>query len=215
MSASLEILTLTLGLVETNAYLVGDRSTGKAILIDPVDEAPFILSAAHEAGFEIALMVATHAHFDHVLASAALKQATGAPFVLHAEAAPMLADLPQQGQLFFGSPFPPAAEPDRLIQSDDERIELGDILMQPLYTPGHAPGHLALYLPAHNIVFSGDALFARGIGRTDLPGGSERVLLDSIARKLMTLDDEVRVFPGHGGPTTIGSERRENPYLQW
>jgi glyoxylase-like metal-dependent hydrolase (beta-lactamase superfamily II) len=215
MSASLEILVLTLGMVDTNAYLVGDRSTGKAILIDPVDEAPLLLGAAQDAGFEIALMVATHAHFDHVLASAALKQATGAPFVIHAEAAPMLEDLPQQGQLFFGSPFPAAAEPDRLIQSDDERIELGEIVMQPLYTPGHAPGHLALYLPEQKVVFSGDALFARGIGRTDLPGGSERVLLDSISRKLLSLDDDVRVFPGHGGPTTIGSERRENPYLQW
>ncbi len=214
MSAELTILTRTLGMVDTNAYIVGDRATGQAILIDPVDDAPLLLKTAADAGFEIALILATHAHFDHVLASAELKQLTGAPFVLHTEAAPMLRGLPEQGLMFFGSPLPPAAEPDRLITSESEIIELGAIRLQPLYTPGHAPGHLAFFMPSHKLVFSGDALFAGSIGRTDLPGGDTQLLLDSISKKLLTLDDDVRVLPGHGQPTTIGIERRENPFLQ-
>lgn len=215
MSAPVEILTLALGVVETNAYIIGDHASGQAILIDPVDDAPQLIKAAADAGFEIGLILATHAHFDHVLASAQIKELTHAPFVLHAGAAPMLRDLPAQGRMFFGTPFPPAAEPDRLITDESEIIELGAIRLQPLYTPGHAPGHLAFYMPAVKIVFSGDALFAGSIGRTDLPGGSLDVLLNSIVRKLLTLDDDVRVLPGHGDPTTIGTERRENPYLQW
>lgn len=215
MSAPVEILTLALGVVETNAYIIGDHASGQAILIDPVDDAPQLIKAAADAGFEIGLILATHAHFDHVLASAQIKELTHAPFVLHAKAAPMLRDLPAQGRMFFGTPFPPAAEPDRLITDESEIIELGAIRLQPLYTPGHAPGHLAFYMPAVKIVFSGDALFAGSIGRTDLPGGSLDVLFNSIVRKLLTLDDDVRVLPGHGDPTTIGTERRENPYLQW
>ncbi|HYO89732.1 MAG TPA: MBL fold metallo-hydrolase [Candidatus Limnocylindrales bacterium] len=215
MSAEISILTLTLGVVETNAYIVGDRASGQAVLIDPVDDAPLLVQTAADAGFEIALILATHAHFDHVLASAALKQLTGAPFALHTEAEPMLRGLPEQGRMFFGSLLPPAAEPDRLITSEDEVIELGAIWLHPLYTPGHAPGHLAFFMPSQQLVFSGDALFAGSIGRTDLPGGSMPLLLDSIRQKLLTLDDDVRVLPGHGQPTTIGIERRENPYLQW
>lgn len=215
MSAEISILTLTLGMVETNAYIVGNRASGQAVLIDPVDDAPLLVQTAADAGFEIALILATHAHFDHVLASAALKQLTGAPFALHAEAEPMLRGLPEQGRMFFGSLLPPAAEPDRLITSEDEVIELGAIWLHPLYTPGHAPGHLAFFMPSQQLVFSGDALFAGSIGRTDLPGGSMPLLLDSIRQKLLTLDDDVRVLPGHGQPTTIGIERRENPYLRW
>ncbi len=215
MSDSLELLCLTLGVVETNAYILGDRATGEAILIDPVDEADTLIEAATNAGLAIKLIVATHAHFDHVLASAPLKEKTGAPFIIHQEALPSLRNLPQQGRMFFGSPLPPAAEPDRLIADDSEWIELGALRLQPLYTPGHAPGHIALYMPSHHVVFSGDALFAGSIGRWDLPGGNRDVLLNSITRKLLPLGDEVQVLPGHGDPTTIGIERRENPYLQW
>lgn len=215
MSAPLDILCVTLGAVDTNAYILGDPATGNAILIDPVDEAETLAKAATDAGLSIRLIVATHAHFDHVLASAPLKELTGAPFVVHQEAVPFLQSLPEQGRMFFGTPFPAAAVPGRLIVSDDEWIELDSLCLQPLYTPGHAPGHIALYMPSHQLVFSGDALFAGSVGRWDLPGGSQRVLLDSITSKLLPLGDDVRVLPGHGAPTTIGIERRENPYLQW
>lgn len=215
MSDSLELLCLTLGPVATNAYILGDRDSGDAIVIDPVDEADALIEAAADAGLTIRLIVATHAHFDHILGSRELKEKTGAPFVIHQEALPFLRSLPDQGRLFFGSPFPPAAEPDRLINDDSEWIETGTLRLQPLYTPGHAPGHIALYLPSHRLVFSGDTLFAGAVGRWDLPGGDEQVLMDSIANKLLTLGDDVRVLPGHGDPTAIGIERRENPYLQW
>ena len=215
MSDSLELLCLTLGPVDTNAYILGDKTSGDAILIDPVDDADALIDAATSAGLTIGLIVATHPHFDHVLASAPLKEMTGAPFVVHQEALELLSHLPEQGRRYFGAPFPPAAEPDRLITSDDDWIELGTLRLQPLYTPGHSPGHIALFLPSHRLVFSGDALFAGAIGRWDLPGGNQQVLLNSITSKLLPLGDDVRVLPGHGDPTTIGIERRENPFLQW
>ncbi|MFN8377054.1 MAG: MBL fold metallo-hydrolase [Anaerolineae bacterium] len=215
MNDTLELFCLTLGLVDTNAYILGDSATGEAILIDPVDEADTLIGAAADARLNIRLIVATHAHFDHVLASAALKEKTGAPFIVHQEAAPLLRNVPQQGVRFFGTPFPPAAVPDQLITNDSEWIELGALRLQPLYTPGHAPGHIALFLPSHRLLFSGDTLFAGTVGRWDLPGGNQQVLLASITNKLLPLGDDVRVLPGHGEPTTIGIERRENPYLQW
>ncbi|MBK8025660.1 MAG: MBL fold metallo-hydrolase [Chloroflexi bacterium] len=210
---TIEITYLTLGLAATNAYLVADTDTGNAILIDPVDQGDLLVKTATDRGWTIKLIVATHAHFDHVLASAHVKELTGAPFVIHAEAVQQLSSLAQQGLRFTGSAFPAAAEPDRLIGRDDEWIELDAIRLQTLFTPGHAPGHISLYMQPHQLVFSGDALFAGSIGRTDLPGGSMKVLMDSIFGRLIPLGDDVQVLPGHGEPTTIGHERQNNPFL--
>jgi hydroxyacylglutathione hydrolase len=209
---SIDIKSRTLGMVATNAYLVGDTTTKRAILIDPVDDADALLQMAADSGYEIALILATHAHFDHVLASRALVEKTGAPFYIHQEAAPYLAKLPSTGVMFTGQRFPDAAEPDRLL-ADDEVITLDSIVLKSLYTPGHAPGHLSFYLESEQVVFSGDALFAGSIGRTDLEGGDLNLLLDSIRTQLLTLEDDVRALPGHMGPTTIGRERQTNPYL--
>lgn len=210
---SIEIAYLTLGLAVTNAYLVADTATGNVILIDPVDKGDLLVKTAQDRGWTIKLMVATHAHFDHVLASARVKELTGASFIIHQEALTQLAALPQTGVRFTGSPFPEAAKPDRLIANDTETIELDSIRLQPLYTPGHAPGHISLFMPAQRIVFSGDSLFAGTVGRTDLPGGSMEVLMRSIVDKLLPLGDDVQVLPGHGQPTTIEDERLSNPYL--
>lgn len=214
MIDSLVLFALPLGMLETNAYLLGDHASGDAILIDPVDDAPLIVQTAADAGLTIKLIVATHAHFDHVLASRELKELTGAPFVLHKEALPQLHKLAETTKLFLGIDVLPAAEPDRLIGADGEWIEAGALRLQTLNTPGHAPGHIALYLPSHRVVFSGDALFAGAVGRWDLPGADKDTLLHSIHTRLLTLEDDVQVLPGHGSPTTIGVERRENPYLQ-
>lgn len=211
---TIEIKVLTMGLAVTNAYIVGDTETNEAIVIDPVDRAVLLHETAAGAGWTIKLIIATHAHFDHVLASKELKELTGAPFWIHEEAAPQLADLPQRGVAYTGQPFPEAAQPDRLLTSEPETISVGAIKLETLYTPGHAPGHLALFMRDHNIVFSGDALFAGSIGRTDLPGGSHERLLRSIREQLLTLDDNVVVLSGHGGQTTIGKERATNPWLQ-
>lgn len=210
---SIEIKYVTLGLAQTNAYLVADTETNEAILIDPVDQAEVLLKMATDAGWTIKLILATHAHFDHVLASAALKELTGAPFYIHSEAVPMLKHLPQTGLRFVGQLYPEAAEPDRLLTTESETITLGAIKLETLYTPGHAPGHLAFYMRDQDIVFSGDALFAGSVGRTDLPGSSWEVLERSIFDKLLTLPDATRVLSGHGGMTTIGRERQTNPFL--
>ena len=148
-----------------------------------------------------------------MLASKRLKELTGAPFYIHHEAAEWLKNLPEAGVRFTGTPFPEAAVPDRLLTTESETIELGEIKLETLYTPGHAPGHLSFLLREHGIVFSGDSLFAGTVGRTDLPGSDPALLIQSIREKLMTLDDDVTVLPGHGQPTTIGHERATNPYL--
>lgn len=210
---SIEIKYATLGLASTNAYLIGDTETDEAILIDPVDQAETLMQMATDSGWTIRLILATHAHFDHVLASRELKEITGAPFYLHAEAADLLKNLPDTGLRFTGSRFPEAATPDRLLTTEPETLELGAIKLETLYTPGHAPGHLAFYMPDHSLIFSGDALFAGSIGRTDLPGGDHELLLSMIREKLLTLPDDTTVLAGHGGPTTIGRERATNPWL--
>jgi len=204
----------TLGIAATNAYLVGDEETNEAILIDPVDQADLLKKMADDSGWTIKLILATHAHFDHVLASKALKELTGAPFYIHSEAAQYLKTLPESGLRFTGSKFPEAAIPNRLLTTDPETLELGAIKLETLYTPGHAPGHLAFYMRDQGIVFSGDSLFQGTVGRTDLPGGSHALLIQMIREKLLTLPDETKVLPGHGDPTTIGQERRTNPFLK-
>jgi glyoxylase-like metal-dependent hydrolase (beta-lactamase superfamily II) len=210
---AIEIKKLTLGPVSTHCYIVGDTDTSEALVIDPVDNAPVILDAAQRFGWKIKLILATHGHFDHVLASKELKALTGAPFYIHQDAAPFLESLPQQGQLFFGTPFPEAAKPDRFLTTEPEIIELGAIKLESIYTPGHAPGHISFYLRDHNIVFSGDCLFSGSIGRTDLPGGDYDLLMKSIFEKLLPLGDDVYVLAGHMEATTIGRERQTNPFL--
>lgn len=210
---AIKILQLNLGLAATNAYIIGDTEINEAILIDPVDDAKRLLAAAKNEGWNIRLILATHAHFDHVLASKELKELTGAPFYIHEDCVPWLEQLPTQGRLFGLSTFPEAAKPDQLLTSGPEEIDLGGIKLKTLYTPGHAPGHLSFYLPSEHIVFSGDTLFAGSIGRTDLPGGDYNVLMDSIFSKLIPLGDETIVLAGHMQATTIGQERQTNPFL--
>jgi glyoxylase-like metal-dependent hydrolase (beta-lactamase superfamily II) len=210
---TIEIKRLTLGHVATHAYIVGDTETKEALVIDPVDEADTLIKAAVESGWSIKLIIATHAHYDQILASKELKEKTGAPFWFHEECVEWLKMLPNQGLMFGLGQFPEAAEPDRLLKSETETIELGSIKLETLYTPGHAPGHLAFYMRDHDIVFSGDTLFFSSIGRTDLPGGDHQLLLKSIHEQLLTLPDDTRILPGHMQDTTIGIEREHNPFL--
>lgn len=208
----INIKSLTLGPFATNAYLVADAETNSAILIDPVDDAPAILRAAAEEGWAIKLMIATHAHLDHVLASAEIKRQLQVPFFIHDDCEALLAEIPLQGLYFGLGQLPEAAQPDRLLK-DNDIVEFDSIRLHSLYTPGHAPGHLSFYLAEHKILFSGDSLFAGSIGRTDLPGGDHELLMQSIIERLMTLDDDVQVLPGHMGATTIGRERLKNPFI--
>ena len=210
---SIDIRVLTLGLATTHCYILGDTDTNEAVVIDPVDQAPLILKTAQDAGWTIKLILATHAHFDHVLASKELKELTGAPFYIHGDSIPLLQNLPESGIRFTGKAFPEAADPDRLLVSEPETIELGAIKFETLYTPGHALGHIAFYMRDAGLVISGDCLFAGSVGRTDLPGGDHDLLMRSIFDKLLPLGDETKVLPGHMDLTTIGKERATNPFL--
>ena len=208
---SIEILSLSLGAFGANCYIVGNRETGEAIVIDPVDEAGLLERRAAEAGWVIRLIVATHGHLDHVLAAGALTSRTAAPFLIH-RLSPRLQPCeisdPVLQQL-----FPPLPRPQRRFGDDGEECGVEGITLQTLYTPGHSPDHVALYLPEAGVLFGGDCLFAGSIGRTDFPNADYDLLMESIHRRFLILPDDTRVLPGHMGPTTIGIERRTNRFV--
>ncbi len=201
---------LTLGMVQTNCYIVGCEETGEGVIIDPADEGEVIMEQVRAAGLTIKYVLLTHAHFDHILANEAVIKATGAPLALHPLDLPLLHA--NGGASFFGLEAPPSPEPDMELAEGDA-ISFGSHTFEVLYTPGHTPGHVSFYEPNAGVIFDGDVLFASGIGRTDLPGGDFETLLHSIQEKLMTLPDDTTVCSGHGPVTTIGRERAGNPWL--
>ena len=203
--------TLVVGPVATNCYIVGSEPSKRGMIIDPGAEARRILSTVSDLGLTISLIVVTHLHFDHIGALAPVKEKTGAQIAVHeAEAEAGLGIFSRMLSSMTGGTFSQPPKPDRLLK-DGDTIEVDGLRFTVLYTPGHSPGGISLY--GHGIVFSGDALFNYGIGRTDFPGCSYEELMDSIQNKLMTLPDETIVYPGHGPSTTIGEERRGNPFL--
>ncbi len=202
--------TLTVGPFQENCYVIGDGASGA--IVDPGDEAARIALAVEQTGLEIGQILVTHAHIDHVGAVAALADEYACPVLMHAEAEPMLQQLPTQAMMM-GLRFGKVPAVDRHIE-DGEILEVGSLRLESLYTPGHAPGHLAFYVESEGLVLSGDALFAGSVGRTDLFGGDMEVLVRSINERLLTLPDETRVYPGHGPRTTIGDERAYNPFLR-
>jgi len=203
---------LTVGPFQENCYIIGDAKSGVGALIDPGDEAARIAMAVEETGLEIGSIIVTHAHIDHVGAVVGLVDEYACPVLMHAEAEPMLEGLPTQAMMM-GLRFGNVPTVDHHV-ADEEVLEVGDLRFRSLYTPGHAPGHLAFYVEDERLVLSGDALFAGSVGRVDLPGGSMEVLMRSIEERLLTLPDETVVYPGHGPRTTIGNERASNPFLQ-
>ena len=203
---------LTVGPFQENCYVVGDEETGAGAIVDPGDEAARIALAVEQTNLEISQILITHAHIDHVGAVASLVDEYSCQVLMHAEAEPMLGQLPTQAMMM-GLRFGEVPTVDRHIE-DEEVIELGGLQLRSLYTPGHAPGHIAFYIESEGLLISGDALFAGSVGRVDLPGGSMEVLMRSIEERLLTLPDETRVYPGHGPETTVGNERVHNPFLQ-
>ncbi|MGF1471518.1 MAG: MBL fold metallo-hydrolase [Rubrobacteraceae bacterium] len=202
---------LTVGPFQENCYIIGDPESGEGAVIDPGDEAARIALAAEQAGVEVGQIILTHSHIDHIGAVAELAEEYSCPVLIHAEAEPMLAQAPTQAMMM-GLKFGKVPSADRYI-ADDEMVEVGSLRLRSLYTPGHAPGHLAFYAEDEGLVISGDALFAGSVGRVDLPGGSMEVLMESIRERLLPLPDETRVCPGHGPETTIGNEKTYNPFL--
>ena len=204
------IQTFVVGPLQSNSYLVVDERSRQAAVIDPGMESESVLEAVHDEGLRVESVIITHGHFDHVFSSAAFKAETGAQVIMHPDDVPLLLEMPETARLF-GFKAPPPPQPDRLVREGDV-IKVGELALSVLETPGHTPGGISLCLD--NAVFVGDTLFAGSVGRTDLRGGSLDALLRSIRTKLLTLPDWTVVYPGHGAATSIGAERRDNPFLQ-
>lgn len=203
------IETLQLGPIGTNAYIVGDPTTRRAAIVDPGDEPQRLLAVLARLSLNLELIVATHAHFDHVGAVRPLVDATGAPFLVFEKELPVLQVTADRAALFgITIPAPPA--PDRLLREDDV-LSLGGGTFRVVHTPGHSPGHMCLL--GDGLAFVGDVIFQGSIGRTDLPGGDYETLIRSIATHLLVLPDETVLYNGHGPATTVGRERRTNPFL--
>jgi glyoxylase-like metal-dependent hydrolase (beta-lactamase superfamily II) len=202
---------LVVGALQTNCYIVGDEVSRECLVIDPAGDADLILDTVERLELDVKLVVNTHGHFDHIMANGKVMEATGAPLAIHPDDSGMLSNPLRSFALFVGKihPSPPAT----VLLEDGATVEVGSIKLEVLHTPGHSPGSVSLWHPEEKVVFSGDALFNMGIGRTDFPGGSYRVLLQSVRERLFTLPDETVVFPGHGPQTTIGFERTHNPFL--
>jgi hydroxyacylglutathione hydrolase len=205
------IVTLPVGLIQTNCYLIGCEETKEGAVIDPGGDARRILAEVERQGLAIQYVLNTHAHFDHTEANGAIVQATGARLALHPKDRPLLEAA--GGAALFGLQADPSPPPDLDLNEGDE-LEVGTLRLHVLYTPGHTPGHVSFYEPDEGVLFDGDVLFYRGIGRTDLPGGSWPQLRDSIERVLFGLPDDTVVYSGHGPATTIGEEKRLNPWLR-
>ena len=205
------VVSLPVGLIQTNCYVVGCEETKEGAVIDPGGHPGRILAEVKRHGLTIKYVLDTHAHFDHTDANGAIVQATGAPLALHAADRMLLKA--SGGAAFFGLQADPSPPPDLEIHDGDE-LEIGHLRFRVLHTPGHTPGHVCFYEPDEGVLFDGDVLFYRGIGRTDLPGGSWPQLMDSIRRVLFALPDETVVYSGHGPATTIGEEKRLNPWLR-
>jgi hydroxyacylglutathione hydrolase len=199
---------LTVGPVEANCYIV-DCGGGRALVIDPGEEGERILRKVRELDLVVDAIVDTHGHFDHLGANAALVDGTGAPLMIHPSDLFYLRSAGADAA-YYGLSLEPSPEPDILLD-DGDIIDAGDITFTVIHTPGHSPGGICLL--CDGCIFTGDTLFADSIGRTDLPGGNTEILLDSIRRKLLPLDEELTVYPGHGPETSIGREKVFNPFL--
>ncbi len=205
--------SFAVGPLACNCTIVGDPNTKEAIVVDPGDEPDRILEALAGSGFHPVALVHTHAHFDHVGCSGLLKRITGAPILMHEGDRPLYQNLAEQGKAF-GFTFDAPGAIDRHLAHGD-RVACGKNQLEVLHTPGHTPGSLCFRMPGEDgdVLFSGDTLFRRSIGRTDLWGGSTPQILESIKAHLLTLPGALRVIPGHGAETTIAEEGRRNPFV--
>jgi glyoxylase-like metal-dependent hydrolase (beta-lactamase superfamily II) len=203
-------LQRTVGPLACNCYIVGDLRTREAIVVDPGGDANELAALLAANSLKVVQIVATHAHFDHVIAAQTLRALTGAPFRLHADDRTLLDWYSESGRLFLGVELPPPPEIDATLDEGDTLVA-GTVELQVLHTPGHSPGSISLVGDAD--VLSGDTLFASSIGRSDLPGGDDAVLRKTIRGKLFELGDDITVHPGHGPSTTIGAERKTNPFV--
>jgi len=203
--------TVQVNITQTNCYIVGCEETREGSVIDPGGHPEHVLAEVERHGLTVKYVLDTHAHFDHTDANGAVVEATGAPLALHPDDFALLKM--SGGATLFGLQADPSPPPS-LELHDGDVLEVGKLRFRVLHTPGHTPGHVCFYEAQEGAIFDGDVLFYRGIGRADLPGGSMQQLLRSIRRVLFALPDETVVYSGHGPATTIGEEKRLNPWLR-
>lgn len=208
------IVSQPVGPFAMNQMLVGCKSTNTAALIDSGDSPDPFIRAADERSLTITHLLQTHAHIDHVAGLEETKQKLPLPLYLHKDDLPVYEAVPAQAKMLpqLGLNIGPLPAIDHYY-TNDEILSVGDLQFKIMHTPGHAPGHVCLYEKDQRVLIGGDLLFRQSIGRTDLPLCDPQKMMESLAR-VITLPDDVMVFPGHMGPTTIGFERKMNPFLQ-
>jgi glyoxylase-like metal-dependent hydrolase (beta-lactamase superfamily II) len=202
---------VVVGPLAVNCYILGCEKTGEGVIIDAGGDAGLIIATADRHKLRIGQIINTHGHFDHVGANRAVRNHFNARLLIHGDDAPLLeraADIARA----YGVSGDSSPKPDSLLE-DNQQISFGACSLTVLHTPGQSPGGCCFYLADQKKVITGDTLFAECIGRTDLPGGSHAALLESIRTRLFTLPDDVDAYPGHGPATTIGHEKRHNPYF--
>src|SRR4051812_21126504 len=202
---------LTVGPVAENCFIARRDDSDRAVIVDPGEEAERLLAAIDELGVTIEAVLLTHCHFDHVGAVAPVAKATGAPVYVSEIERPVLADIMSYVPFAGFGPYE-SYEADHTLKGG-ERLELAGFEIDVLFTPGHSPGHLTYSIPDERAIFSGDVLFQGSVGRVDLPGGDWDTLLDSIGTLVESLPEDTTVYPGHMGITSLGAERRTNPFL--
>jgi hydroxyacylglutathione hydrolase len=202
---------MSVGMLESNCYILGDENSREAVVIDPGGDGPDILAAIAKENLKLKIIINTHGHFDHIGANQALKEATGAPIAIHSADAAMLSQPSAEALFFTGGRLQPSTA--EIILAEDDILEFGSYQLKVLHTPGHTLGGICLVLQSEPIVYVGDTLFAGSIGRTDFPGGSFDDLISSVRIKIFPLGDNYIVMPGHGPATTVGQERQYNPFF--
>lgn len=206
---NLAIMGLAVGVMPTNCYLVWDNISKDAVVIDPADDEERIIEWIEKEGLELKAILLTHGHFDHVMAVDALRKKYGVKSYIHELEQEVLGDAQKNCAYMINSSFTDEAD---VYVKDEEELQFGALNLRVLHTPGHTQGGVCYYFYQANTLFSGDTMFCRNVGRDDLPTGNGMALQKSIREKLLVLPEEVIVFPGHNGPTTIGTEKKGRPW---